>query len=297
MNKLQAMEIFVEVVRQGSLTGAAKSLQCPVSRISRHLSWLEETLGSELIKRSTRSFTLSEVGSVYLEQCEQALSQIQLADTVVKEYQTKPSGTLRISCMASYAERRLIPLLDGFSHQYPDIRIDLEVSDRVISLVKADLDLAIRGGRMPDERIQAKFLCDNTPKLYASRAYLETFGEPQTLADLNRHKLLFFRAPSQILSWGTVTDGEWHPLNLHPHLVTNNGQLIHKAVTEGQIMALLPDWAVQAEVEIGNLINVPLPVSVTRDRLGIFLLYYKPRYQIPKIRAAVDYFSTHLCNE
>ncbi|GAB6263559.1 LysR family transcriptional regulator [Photobacterium sp. R1] len=299
MDKLKAMEVFATTIQCGSISGAAKQLQLPVSSASRHLSWLEETLGSELMKRSTRAIKLTEVGQAYLAQCQRALEQIRQAEELVQTYQHTPSGILKISCMSHYFENQMLPHLSEFESLYPDIRLDIDVSDKVNDLSQAEIDIAIRGGYMPDERIHARWLCDNTPHLCASRQYLDMFGMPASHEELHQHQLAFYRGPSQILRWGIVRQGQWMAMNLTPYVVTNSGRYIRELMMAGKVMALLPDWATQEDRDNGELVKIdlPQPVCLSTEKLGIHLLYYKPRYQVPKIRAAVDFFTKKLLTQ
>ncbi|QUJ69855.1 LysR family transcriptional regulator (plasmid) [Photobacterium sp. GJ3] len=296
MDKLKAMEVFVATIQCGSISGAAKQLKLPVSSASRQLSWLESALGSELIKRSTRAIHLTEVGQAYLAQCQQAIEQIRQAEELVQTYQHTPSGVLKISCMSHYFENQMLPHLSEFEALYPEISLDIDVSDTVNDLSKAEVDIAIRGGYMPDDRIHAKWLCDNTPHLCASQTYLQRFGRPENHQALQQHQLVFYRGPNQILRWGIVQQGQWRPLNLKPHTVTNSGRYIRELMLAGKVMALLPDWASKADRDSGEIVKIdwPQPVCLSTEKLGLFLLYYKPRYQVSKIKAAVDFFSQRL---
>ncbi|NAX46168.1 LysR family transcriptional regulator [Photobacterium halotolerans] len=296
MDKLKAMEVFVTTLQCGSISNAAKQLHLPVSSASRQLSWLEAQLGTELIKRSTRAINLTEVGRAYLTQCQQVLEQIRQAEELVSSYQQTPSGILTISCMSHYFDSQVLPHLSEFEALYPEIKLDIDVSDRLTDLSKAEIDIAIRGGYLPDERIHARLLCDNTPHLCATPQYIERYGLPADHTELHTHHLAYYRSPKHILTWGIVREGQWLPLELKPDVVTNSGRYIRELMMAGKVMALLPDWSTQDDRDEGKLIKVdlPAPICLSAERLGLYLLYYTPRYQVPKIRAAVDFFSQKL---
>ncbi len=294
MDKLKALSYFVETVERGSFSSAAKCYRVPASSISRRIADLEAQLGAQLLVRNTRSISLTEVGKQYFQQAQRVLEQINHADQVVKQYQSQPKGVLKISAMVGFGESVLFPILDQFSEQYPDIILDVVLSDELSKLEKDDVDIAIRGGYAPDERVVAIRLMNNDFVAAASPAYLEKHGCPHNTPDLIHHDGLFFKTPIGPTPWLTEIDGEWQEVSGSLKLVSNHGQWLLNKALQGEGILMLPKWVLQPSFNSGALqeltFDQPLQVSHRKD-LAIYLLYQKLEYSIPKIKAAVDFIT------
>ncbi len=184
MDQLRAMRYFVRVAETGSFTKAASTFSVPPSSLSRRIADLEESLGATLLKRSTRVVQLTEIGQLYFEQLQDILLQLEQCDESVRSYQAKPMGQLRISAMVGFGERILLPLMDEFRQLYPEVILDISLSDDVTTLGRDDVDVAIRGGYAPNERVQAIRLMDNEFIPVASQSYLQKRGVPETVFEL-----------------------------------------------------------------------------------------------------------------
>ncbi len=297
MDRFKAMLAFVRVVEEGSFSGAAERLLTPVSSVSRQVRALEEHLGSELLLRSTRSLQLTETGKLYLSEARQILDAVSQSEELVANYQQLPQGTLRISAMPSYGERAVVPLLTEFQRLCPEIVIDLELTDQVTDFSQSSIELAFRGGTLADERLVAHQLDDNSFHLCASPTYLQKYGLPGSVEDLRRHRALLYRAPHQVLHWLSVEGSGSRPVDINEALITNSAVLLLQSVLAGKGLAMLPLWAIRESIQTGDILLVvmeqPLTVS-TGGAAGIYLLYQRQRYEVPKIRAAVDFFKTRL---
>jgi len=212
MDQLLALKYFCKVAETGSFTSAATAFSVPPSSISRRIADLESSLGTHLLTRSTRVVKLTEIGIAYLEQVQEILVQLELSNESVRSYQSRPMGQLKISSMVSFGERILFPLLDQFSALYPDITLDISLSDELSSLANDDIDVAIRGGYAPDERIHAIKLMPNEFIPVASPAYLATMGTPEDGFELRNHHGLFFRTPRGPSPWLLEIDDQWHDM-------------------------------------------------------------------------------------
>ncbi|OOV86866.1 LysR family transcriptional regulator [Oceanospirillum linum] len=297
MDQLKAMRYFVKVAEAGSFTKAAQHFDVPASSLSRRVADLENHLGAVLLKRSTRVVRLTEIGRLYLQQVRDILSRLEATDELVGSYQSKPMGHLKISATVGFGETLLLPLMDEFSDRYPEIVLDIELSDALSTLGRDDVDIAIRGGYVPDERVVAVKLRDNRFILAGSPAYLEREGMPAHAQDLKEHKGLFYRAPIGILPWISMINDEWQDVSPHKVAVSNAGRWLVDKASKGDGLLMLPRWALQSALDRGALLEIPLnpAVAVTRsEKLGIYLLYAQNRYQVPKVKAAVDFLVTRL---
>jgi len=210
------VEALAAVVEQGSFTAAAVALSTTPSVLSRTITRLEARLGVQLLRRTTRSLGLTEAGRGYLEQVRQAFSLIAEAERAIQGQQSELSGGVRLSVPTTYGHYRLPPLLRRFTRRYPQVQVELNITNRNVDLVAEGFDLAIRLGSLPDSGLVARKLEDAALCLVASPEYLEQAGNPQDLDALRRHACLPFVLPStgRISPWLFRQDGrelQWAP--------------------------------------------------------------------------------------
>ena len=184
MDKLRALQYLLKVADTLSFSGAARAYGVPASSISRRIADLEAELGVGLLHRTTRTVRLTEAGALYLEQVRAGISLLNDADELVGLRGSQPTGTLRISAMHSYGQRLLMPALQEFGELYPDIVLDVHLSDALVELGRDQIDISIRGGRLPQDRVVARKLDPNRFILAASPRYLARMGTPRTLDEL-----------------------------------------------------------------------------------------------------------------
>lgn len=292
MDQLRALKYFVKVVETGSFTQAAASFGVPPSSLSRRVADLEASLGATLLKRSTRVVNVTEVGQLYYQQVSELLSRLEESAEAVRSYQARPTGQLKISSMVGFGEQILIPLMEKFSEQYPEIVLDIRLSDELSKLDRDDVDLAIRGGYAPDERVIATKLMENEFILLGSPKYLEKHGIPKDPFELRDHRGIHFRTPIGTIPWLCQIDGEWHDVTGETVAISNNGKWIRELVEQGKGLTMIPRWTVQPELKSGSLVELkfdsPLAISQSSG-FAIYMLYQKHRYVVPKIKAAVDF--------
>jgi DNA-binding transcriptional LysR family regulator len=297
MDQLRALRYFSKVAETGSFTHAASAFSVPASSVSRRIADLEKSLGATLLQRSTRSVQLTEIGQLYFEQIYDILARLEQSDETVRNYQAKPEGRLRISTLVGFGERLVLPLLDEFKQLYPQIVLDVSLSDELKSLERDEVDIAIRGGYAPNERVQAIRLMDNEFIPVASREYLESNGTPQNVFELRQHNGLFYRTPTGPTTWLCQLEGEWHDVSGIPVAVSNNGKWLGDQAMAGQGILMAPRWSLIDYLKSGKLeeliFNPALSVS-QNPNLAIYLLYQKQRYLVPKVMAAVEFLVARL---
>ena len=292
MDQLRAIRYFSKVVETGSFTKAAKVFGVPPSSLSRRVSDLEKSLGATLLKRSTRIVKLTEVGRVYYNDVQQILNQLEQSEETVRSYQTTPMGRLRISSMVGFGEKILLPLLDEFSALYPQIVLDVSLSDELSTLGRDDVDIAIRGGYAPNERVLAIRLMDNGFIPVASPSYLATHGTPNHVSELREHKGLYFKTPTGITPWLCHIDGQWQDVSAPAVAISNNGSWLAKKACAGEGVLMSTRWALASYLESGALQELTFEhrLAITQHAdMAVYLLYQKQRYSVPKIKAAVDF--------
>ena len=297
IDKLRAFSYFSKTVEYGSFSKAAKKFNVPASSVSRRIADLEAELGAQLLVRTTRSVVLTELGKQYLEQVESVLQQVHQSEQMVRNYQSKPTGTLKISSMVSIGEQLILPILDEFSLRYPDITIDIVLSDELSKVRNDDVDIAIRGGYAPDERIVALRLMDNDFIAVASPSYLKRYGCPASTADLVNHRGLFFKTPMGPTPWLSEVHGQWQNVTGKMIAISNNGNWLLRKAIAGEGIIMLPQWVLMPSLKQGLLqrLEFEQPLQVTQNKgLGIFMLYQKLDYTNPKIKVAIDFIAERI---
>ncbi|MEP0069323.1 LysR family transcriptional regulator [Pyruvatibacter sp.] len=298
MDRLRAIEYFLKVADLGSFTAAAKATGVPASSISRRIQELEAELGTTLLHRTTRNVSLTELGTVYLDEVRAAVKALDDASDLITERPASPSGLLRITSTPGYGRFSLMPALRKMRRAYPDLVVDIELTDTVYNLAQNEVDIAVRSTADLPERAVARKLTDDVFGLVASPDYLSRYGTPKVLADLKTHRTMLYRGPGRIINWQAKTKDGWVDVQTNPTFICNEGrQLIDEAI-DGTGIGLLPCWSIQEELASGALVALTLEdaeLSLSRsDTLGIYLLYNQPRYRLNKIKTAVDFLVAEL---
>lgn len=207
---LGSLELFCLVAELQSFTAAANAAGLTPAAVSRTIARLETRLGSQLFVRTTRRVRLTEGGAAYHRQCRDALAQLMDAERELTGEQQVPSGTVRVSLPTSYGHHRVLPLLPRFRARYPEVQLELQLSNRNVDFTADGYDLAIRGRNPPDSGLVARKLEDAVLVVVASPAYLRRHGTPRTLESLQRHECLHFHLPStgQLVPWIFHRDGQ-----------------------------------------------------------------------------------------
>ena len=193
---LRSIEVFCAAVEAGSFTGAAHQLGLTPAAVSRAIAQHELLLGVRLFRRTTRRVSLTDEGQAYFEPCRQALSMIEEAERKLSHRQTKPRGRVRISVPTTYGHYRALPVIARFGEQYPEVDVEVHVSNRNVDFVAEGYDLVVRAGDLGDSTVVARKLEDASLGVFASPAYLASHGTPKTPDDLERHRIVGFVRPS-----------------------------------------------------------------------------------------------------
>lgn len=302
MDKLRALRYFLRVAETNSFTAAAADFSVPGSSVSRRIRDLENALGVELFHRSTRNVRLTEIGRLYYDQVRPSVHALDHADILVGQQSRTPTGVLRITSIPGYGVLKLIPALEKFRALYPEIIVDLEITDQVADFAKAEIDIAIRSTAQLPDRVVARKISEDRYILVASPAYLAALGTPENLADLSSHKTIQYRGPKGIFQWlarkNENRDDTWQRLDLPVALITNRGESIQNALIAGEGIALLPDWGISDEISTGALCEFKIKdaqLSVSRSgNSAVYLLYFRPKYELQKVRVAVDFLLAEL---
>jgi DNA-binding transcriptional LysR family regulator len=288
MTDLLDYEIFTRVIKAGSLSAAARELHSTPAMISKRLTRLEDRLGVKLLHRTTRRLTPTEVGHSFYERVLAVLAAVADAESLAAIDNDRPRGLLRVSLPTSFGRLHVAPKLKTFLDQFPDLRLLVDLEDEYVDLAAGGFDVAVRIGTLPDSTLIARRLAPNRRVLCASPLYLEKFGTPRGLEDLDQHRLL---AAEPQTAWRF--DGPEGPVTYKPQssLQTNSSELVREAVLTGLGIAFRSTWDVASELKIGTLRRV-LPMLQGASDVNIYAVYAGRRLVPPKVRAFVDYFAS-----
>lgn len=279
---------FVCIVETESFTAAAKRLEVSVAHISRQVNQLEDRLGAKLLYRTTRKLRLTEVGEVYYQHARKILDDMQAAERAVMEMEGKPTGKLRITAPVYYGEYFLAPLVNDFLLQYPQLDLELKLTNETVDLVKEGYDLAIRLGTLDSSSLMCRKLARRTQYLCASPAYLAAHGTPQTLADLANHRCL----GGSLDHWRFLENGKLRNWRVGSAWSCNSGLALKDAALKGLGIVQLPDYYVQAALEQGSLVSLLESQRLPDD--GVWVVYPQNRHLSPKVRLLVDFLVAQL---
>ncbi len=284
MDRLGDLDIFARVVATGSMSQAARDLGLSPPVVSKRIRRLEERLGSRLLQRTTRQIALTEAGKGFHERVLAILSSVEEAENWVSQRAQQARGPLRVSAPTTFGRLHVAPHLVRFLERYPDISLDLTLSDSFVDVVGDGYDVAIRIADLADTSLVARKLAPNHRVLCASPGYLERHGTPQTLADLAHHRLLVHNADSWRLEGpeGPVT------VPVASAVATNSSEVIREAVIAGLGIALRSTWDVGPELRSGQL-SIVLPAYRASRRVGIFAVYPSRRHLPVRTRVFIDF--------
>lgn len=288
---LDNIRVFTHVVQAGSFTAAAKLLGLPKSTVSRRVNALEAALGARLLHRTTRRVRTTDVGDAYYARISHAMEDLEEAQRVVSELQDKPRGLLRVTAPVDFAVARLVDVVHSFERRYPEVSVHLNATGRVVDLVAEGYDLALRAGALTDSSLVARRLVDTQLSLYASRAYLDRRGRPQSLADLAQHDCLVF---------GDSPHGRWNltgpegpvEVRVSGRFSCNDVGVMRMAVIQAMGIGQVPDLELrEREAELG--LERVLP-AYSGPSGNLHAVYPSARHLSPKVRAFIDHASEQL---
>ncbi|AQQ66427.1 hypothetical protein Mag101_01260 [Microbulbifer agarilyticus] len=294
MADLNDMMVFRAVVDQGSFTGAATELGLPKSNISRKVSRLEESLGARLLERSTRALHLTEVGRLYYEHCVRIAEEISSAEQVIEAHSAQPKGWIKLCTSVTLGQALISPLLPTFREQYPEVHVDMMLTNRRVDIIEEGFDLAIRAGESPDSNLVSRRLYTASLNLYASPQYVETRRADKItqLEELHQHCCLHMNANSERARWQLFNGNEEHTFEFQPEMRCNDFSSIQQQVINGGGISLLPDYLCQQDIQAGNLIQV-LP-GWSGKSVSVYGIFPSRKGVSPKIRAFLDYLLGNL---
>ena len=289
LDRLTSMAVFVKAADLGSFTAAGKALGLTSQMVGKHIGALEARLGSPLLRRTTRKQSLTEVGRLYYERCRLVLAEAASADELVEGMTASPRGRLRVSAPVGFGASRLAPALSDFLTRYPDVTVELNLTDRFVDLIDEGYDAVLRLGPIGDGGLVARELVRHEQVACAAPAYLQAHGTPKTPADLAEHACLGFVNWSGLpyADWRFGMNGQIHAVEVRSRFQVNDGRVLLAAAIAGHGVILQPEAVVADAIQAGALL--PILVDYAAPGRSMYLMFAPHRPHPPKLRALIDH--------
>lgn len=287
-DRLNAMRVFAQVVEAKSFSAAADRLGMSKSLASRHVSALEQSLAVKLLNRSTRRLSLTEGGALFYEHCARIVQEAELAEQRLTLVQAEPAGLVKVTAVAAFAVRHVLPALGDFHQKFPKIQIKLFCSNRPVELSDEGFDLGIRVSFAPPPHVVARRLAANRSVLCAAPAYLERHGSPRRIDDLRRHQCVLFPAIAPKGVWTFRRDGRKHPVPVSGTFETDEMDAVRAAVVAGLGISPLPVYMVADDLRSGRLVPLLRRFQIVPES-AIYLVYLPNRTLPSRVRAFIDF--------
>ena len=281
------LEIFARVVTAGNMSAAGREMGLSPAVVSKRISHLEQRLAARLFQRTTRQLTLTETGQGFYDRVVNILAGIEEAEAYVTRRNTVPRGTLKITAPTAFGRMHIAPYLSDFLNQYPDIQLDLNLSDSFVDIVGAGFDAAIRIAELEDSSLVARKLAPSHRVICAAPDYIKEHGSPKTLAELTKHNCL---APTAQEQWRLQGTNGPESIRVSGNIRTNSTEVVREAVLAGLGIALRSTWDVGPELQSGRL-KIIMPEYQQSPRVAIYAVYPCRQYVPAKLRVFVDYLA------
>jgi DNA-binding transcriptional LysR family regulator len=298
MQDLNDMVFFAEVVDRGGFAAAGRSLGVPKSRVSRRIGELEGRLGVRLLQRTTRKLSLTEAGEIYHRHCVAMREEAEAADEALARVQSEPRGTVRVTCPVTLAQTTLGPILPRFLSAHPQVRVEMQVTNRVVDLVQEGVDVALRVRANLDDSgsLVVKNLGPTLGVLVASPQLLQRFGRPSAPESLQDLPTLAMSAADGRASWRLMGPrGEAFELQHRPVYTADDLLVLKLAALQGAGMTVLPDYLCVDEVREGLL--VPVLPGWSPPAAKVLAVFPSRRGMVPAVRRFLDFLADSIVGE
>lgn len=279
---------FVSVAETESFTDASKRLGISTAQVSRQITALESRLSVKLFHRTTRKVSITETGQVYYNHCRQVLDGLVEAERAITDLHKTPKGKLNLTAPVSYGELKIAPLVNDFADLYPELEINLVLTNQMLDLVTDRYDLAIRLGKLEDSTLMAKKLSSRVYHVCASPDYLASEGTPKKPQDLNQHNCL--RGIEDF--WNFQEKSKTHYTSIKGRIKCNSGWSLVDAALKSIGIIQLPDYYVKQHLKSGRLVKILETYQAANE--GIWAVYPQNRHLSPKVSLLLKYLSQNL---
>ena len=288
MDSVAGMRILVRVVDSGSFSAAARHLGVAPSSVSRQINELEEDLGAILFARTTRKLNLTEAGQLYYERASSIINDVDEAKLALSQLGS-PSGILRVTVPSGIGRELVVSAVPAFLDEYPAIKIVLSMTDQMVDIVDAGIDVAIRVGRQQDSSFKARKIGESKRIVCASPEYLKKAGIPKTPADLEQHNCVTWRDHPGHNTWAFRGPEGVSKVRVSGSFFAKSADAIVAATVAGLGLSLLPDWNMGIELRQKQLCAVLTDYEASPAASPVYAVHAHQRYVPPKIRTFIDF--------
>ncbi|WP_395701970.1 LysR family transcriptional regulator [Aquabacterium sp.] len=282
------LAFFAHLVKHGSLAAAAQQLGVTPPAVSKRLAAIEKRLGVRLLQRTTRRIGLTPEGETYLVEGERVLQALDALERTVTGGRAQPQGLLRVCATLGFGRRQLAPLLSKFARRYPEVEVQLHLTDRPVNLIEQGFDLQLRFGELPDARLTARLLAHNRRVLCAAPAYLRRAGEPSAPRELARHACLFIRESDETFgSWHLRAGGRHETVKVRGPLAANDGECVLGWALDGHGILMRSLWEAAPMLRSGRL--RPVLPDWQLPPADLYAVFPTRSHLSAKTRALVDF--------
>lgn len=293
MDKFESLRAFVQVVDAGGFAAASRKMGLSRSAVNKLVMNLEDALGVQLLQRTTRKVTPTPTGLAFYDRSIAILADLEEAELAAKQLQTEPKGQLRINAPMTFGTRYLSPIIARFLQQYPDLHMELSLSDRFIDPIDEGFDITVRIAKPSvSSSLVVHEMRPDPVILCAAPQYLDQRGTPTIPGDLTHHACLAYGHLATDKQWILVSAEEEHKITVKGPLCANNGEVLKDAAVEGLGVTLLPRFIVDTDLERGRLQHIMTDYAA--PSISVCVLYPVNRHLSTKIRLFVEYMSTQL---
>lgn len=286
MDRIDAMQAFVAVADLQGFAPAARKLRLSPSGVTRLIAALEDRLGARLLQRTTRSVTLTDAGSRYLERARRILADVEEAESAAEGERTRPSGRLVVSAPIGFGRLHVSPLMSAYLTRFPEVAGELRLEDRMVSLVEDGVDLAVRIGQLADSSLVARHVGEMRRIVVASPGYLKARGEPKTLEAVAAHDTIQFGATAGMADWRFVEDGREVRVAIAPRLSTNSADAAVQYAEQGGGLTRVLAYQAADAIKHGRVKVVLAKFEL--PAMPVHIVYPTSRLLSAKVRTFID---------
>ena len=294
MDRLDALAFFIRIVEKQGVASAGRDFGMSPATASYRLAGLESHYGASLLRRTTRSISLTDEGRLLLDRARVLVEESQDLEARIKLGVERLSGRIRLTAPSDLGEHRVVPLVDAFLEMHPDIAIELILTDRQVDLVSAGLDLAVRFGALNEGTLLVRKLGDNRRLICAAPSYVERHGTPRHPDDLVDHNCLVMQfGPVADREWAFVIDDQLCHLSVSGNRTANTGALVRRWCLDGCGIALKSIWDVGDDLKEGRLVELLKGYAPTSPS-ALQIVYLRGSGSISRVRAFIDFLAARL---
>ncbi len=287
MDNSSEMTVFVRVVETGNFSAMARALKLTPSAVSKLIGRLEDRLGARLLNRTTRRVSLTEEGRTFYQHCTPILTAIEEAEQAVTEFHGEPRGLLKVNASTAFAQYHIEPLIPDFLARYPELRVQMTLSESIVNMIEDEVDVAVRIGQLPDSSLIARKLGSARRMVVGAPSYLEKYGVPLTPDDLKDHNCLTLSTATTFNQWEFKGLDRPRRIEVGGNFETNNAVALLHAAIAGIGLIRVGNFTVSESLRDGQLVPV-LGDFETTTETNIYAVYPHHRHVSAKVRAFVD---------